>query len=67
MVVGGYTLDLYCDNESVEHPYDEFPHTFFSELGRTCRQEARKAGWTIRKNKAYCPLCGGKPVTEKTC
>jgi hypothetical protein len=61
MIVGCYSLHLYCDNEDAEHPYREFPHTFTGELGRKCRQEARRAGWTIRGTKAYCPLCNGKP------
>jgi hypothetical protein len=62
MIVGCYSLHLYCDNEDVEHPYDEFPHTYTAELGSKCRNAARRDGWRLgRTGKAYCPLCGGKP------
>lgn len=71
MIVGGYKLDLYCDNE-IDEPYDEkpydkwghhfqeFPHTFTDEYGSKCRSEARKKGWLIRRGKALCPKCSGK-------
>lgn len=62
MIVGGYTLDLYCDNEQahgVKGVYNEYVH----EFGATCRAMARKDGWKLTpEGKAYCPLCGGKKL-----
>ena len=60
-LVGGYTLDLYCDNE---HPYEigiEFPFQVFAD-GPKCyyeiRKTAKKLGWRLtRDGKAYCPIC----------
>lgn len=67
MMVGCYTLDLYCDNESTEHEhsgtsYDEFPHQFTGEIASECRAKARRAGWqlNLRTGKAICPKCAGK-------
>ncbi len=65
-IVGGYTLDLYCDNSNIIkgkitdgiHQYNEFPHIYFSELGSECRSEARKEGWILKRNgNAICPKC----------
>jgi len=47
MVVGAYSLDLYCDNERVEHSYKEFPHQFVGETFGECAKIARTRGWSI--------------------
>ena len=65
MWVGGYTLDLYCDNRSdpVYHSvYDEFPKQYYHEHGCVCRHNARKAGWIISATKTLCPKCSGKKI-----
>lgn len=73
MMVGCYTLELYCDKEGfynkydadgtlrdeVGHTYQEFPHEYMNELGSKCRSRARKAGWKLGK-KQLCPKCSGK-------
>jgi len=69
-VVGGYSLDLYCDNASAklvysdsvapgEHRHDEFPRQYYGELGATCRAKAKKAGWRWSDDHtvAVCPRC----------
>lgn len=63
MIVGCYTLDLYCDNAKPQdgiHEWNEFPHQFFDEFGSTCRSNARKAGWLLSEKRALCPKCSGK-------
>lgn len=61
MIVGGYTLDLYCDKESNQHEYDEFPDTYADEFGSTCRRRARESGWILKRNgTAICPKCSGR-------
>ena len=67
MIVGGYSLDLYCENsgpilatgkDAHGHNYSEFPHQFFGEYGRECRAEARRKGWKLLPDgQAYCPKC----------
>lgn len=69
MIVGGYTLDLYCDNSEIKagevtdrhgHDFQEFPHQFYAETGEACRRKARKQGWRLDMRgagKAYCPKC----------
>lgn len=70
MLAGGYSLHLYCDNESArdvghdaaakpgEHRYDEFPHQFTAETGAQCRREAVRRRWLFtRDGKHYCPRC----------
>jgi len=59
MMVGSYTLDLYCDN--TECPSGRTgPRQFVAELGATCRREARDAGWLIGPDRVLCPSCSGK-------
>ena len=67
MIVGGYSLDLYCENylhnaptfpDEAGHSFSEFPHQYTDELGSVCRRNARRAGWLLtRSGKAYCPKC----------
>jgi hypothetical protein len=61
MWVGGYSLDLYCDNATTGdkiHAYDEFPHQYDGEIGSHCRSRARKAGWMLGQDgSAICPKC----------
>jgi hypothetical protein len=59
MIVGGYTLDLYCDVENEQHSYREFPHQFYAQTKQECYREARRCGWTINDKTGfcYCPKC----------
>ena len=65
MIVGCYTLDLYCDNAGEYpdgiHEYKEFPREFTDEYGSKCRKMARKEGWTLnlKDGTALCPKCSG--------
>lgn len=65
MIVGGYTLDLYCDNYKVEvgkvsdgvHGHRDFPHTYFGDSSAYCRRCAREDGRLFKKNgKVLCPM-----------
>jgi hypothetical protein len=67
MIVGCYTLDLYCDAPNCKTTQ---PETFIHELGSTCRSLARKAGWYLTgSGQAFCPTCTKKmklrPTHEK--
>lgn len=59
MIVGCYTLDLYCDREEGEpqHGFREFPHQFTGHTEGDCMQDARARGWRFRDGAAYCPKC----------
>lgn len=65
MIVGCYTLHLYCDFErdgkhgGVETYKIGWPAEFTGKTESECLKEARKAGWRIFKaeGKAKCPRC----------
>jgi len=69
MIVGGYTMDLYCENigtplagslfDVCGHRYDGGKASFFAEDSLKCRQQAYAQGWILRVSKglAYCPAC----------
>lgn len=70
MMVGCYVADLYCDlyhvkhgevSDSAGHRYDSFPDQFTGKTEQECKSQARRKGWTFRRNgQTICPLCSGK-------
>ncbi len=61
MLVGCYTLDLYCDNfKAIEHKFGDFPQQYTDEFGSACRRLAREDGWLIKSDKQLCPKCSNK-------
>jgi hypothetical protein len=72
MIVGCYTLDLYCDNPFHLDVYGEFPDQYFDEYGSVCMRQARNRGWLFTKDKntgeriAICPRCSGKKKKGKS-
>lgn len=66
-VVGGYTLDLYCDTGGDDFgawcPHRPVTQSLFASYAghneRDCLRQARRAGWKLRENntKAFCPAC----------
>lgn len=64
MIVGGYTLHLYCDfgeggaTNAPEHPMGEFSAATMT----VCYADARRKGWKIyeAQGKAKCPACVAK-------
>lgn len=61
MIASGYSMDLYCRHEDVEHPFNYFPHQFFGETWGECKKQAQVKGWTFqRDNEVTCPLCNKK-------
>lgn len=66
MIVGCYSLDLYCDGGS-SCPHRKRYHEgadaqFTAEHGSTCRKKARNAGWFLTTGTdggsvAYCRDC----------
>ena len=71
MIVGGYTLDLYCDDERHAYKYGDPKvgetecDTFIASRAGLARRKARDAGWRLymRDGLAVCPTCArrGKP------
>jgi len=73
MIVGGFALDLYCDNEMEEGTRqerwehmgsDEFPGPgratyVHEESGAKARAIARRGGWKLelQSGRALCPAC----------
>ena len=74
MRVGGYTLDIYCDNNHInsdglpdgKHEFrKDWPRQIVAERGETCRRIARREGWLLGKDKTLCPACSGKKPRGK--
>ena len=68
MIVGGYTLDLYCDEKDCKHEYDPrwHPVQYVGELGSRCRKQARQDGWLLsRDEKTKCPDCMRIPALDE--
>jgi hypothetical protein len=68
VIIGGYTLDLYCDSGASRHKNGwidtgdirrgRFPIQFVGEFGSQCRRAARSAGWLLKRDgRAVCPEC----------
>lgn len=63
MIVGGYTLDLYCDTGNPAHDLREnYEHDKASYGGidqSHAVKQARRDGWTINwhERTTRCPLC----------
>jgi len=62
VIVGCYTMDLYCDCESDRHDHGEFPHQFIAHKYSQCKRQAQKEGWVFKRNgtDAVCPKCSRK-------
>ena len=69
-VVGGYTIDLYCDTGDdvfgADCPHRPLVGSCFATYSglneRDCLRQARRDGWTFREGntKAFCPSCSKK-------
>lgn len=62
MIVGCYSLHLYCDAKDHVRVYREpgsAQAEFTAETGGECRRDARKLGWVLRmrSGRAICPAC----------
>ncbi len=73
MIVGGYTVHLYCDAEGHEGymlengsymvkgtdgTYARVANEFVGRSERQCLIQARDLGWRITRDKrAICPIC----------
>lgn len=63
MIVGVYSLDLYCENEGEYndgiHPFRYLLHSYVGETRQECFRKARANGWKLnfRKGTAICPIC----------
>jgi hypothetical protein len=72
MIVGGYILDLYCDNKDKHMTLEAgryyliegwiyIGNQFVGETYSECAREARQAGWLVNrtKDKCLCKYCKG--------
>jgi len=64
MIVGCYTMDLYCDNPKCEAVFagldghrDGIQMGFTGSTRAACARQARRVGWRVGRTKAYCPRC----------
>lgn len=70
MIVGCYTLDLYCDTPDCSHNtrLGWIPDTYTGQTEGQCNKQARADGWKIKRKegKAYCPDCNKTHNPPKT-
>ena len=63
MIVGCYTLDLYCREAKREHKYGDANEvgtgkaSFYGNNITKTREQARKAGWKFVGDDVLCPAC----------
>jgi len=61
MIVGGYSLHLYCDGpfHAELHPVrlTSLDAEFEGHDERDCNRQAKRRGWHLRKGIAICPDC----------
>jgi hypothetical protein len=61
MIVGCYSVDLYCDYENMNHFWHSCPPQFTGETEAECLRDARRCGWRFSRGKrprlAKCPEC----------
>lgn len=63
MIVGCYSLDLYCDTghskaESMREYQLAQRHQYTGHSEGECKRQARKDGWLFKRNgKVFCPVC----------
>ena len=69
MIVGGYSLDLYCENDEISHYLlpsgiylvgnTEVKHQYAGNTFIECARQARKDGWKIntKNHTCICPVC----------
>ena len=66
MIVGCYSMDLYCDFGPHPIGYD-FPHQFTGRTEAECFRNSKKRGWKIypAQRKAKCPRCAGEALAKE--
>lgn len=71
-IVGGYTLELYCENatpgDGRHYDFDAYlnPAEYVGEYGSVCRTQARRDGWKLKRDgRAFCPKCSKEREGEK--
>lgn len=62
MIVGGYTMHLYCDNDETRHPSKLHGKAYYGRTFTGCARQARQDGWFIEKRagRVICPMCRKK-------
>ena len=59
MVIGWFTLDLYCDGEhdNIYNPQIPSPKTYSDENEELAITKAKSDGWVIKEGKCLCQKC----------
>lgn len=58
MIVGGYTLDVYCQLMKLRpHTYTEGQDSFYASSKKSAYAMARGAGWHFLNKDVTCPEC----------
>jgi len=63
MIVGSYTLELYCDAPASDPLHARYQGCdgqaeYTAETGAACRRQARIAGWKLKRDgTCVCPQC----------
>lgn len=74
MIVGGYTIHLYCDDPRHDAEYilslgraEYLDATFNGNTYNDCARQARKKGWILSHNRqsCICPNHSGKNPEKK--
>ena len=69
MIVGGYSLDLYCrfhqasggkDAGARPHSWNRGIASFAGHNENDCKKQARKARWKFNRGDVVCPDCQKK-------
>lgn len=58
MIVGCYSMDLYCDECGFGYGTDSA--SFAGETRGQCVRQARLWGWLVGRERQLCPKCSGK-------
>jgi len=66
MIVGGYSLHLYCDNEGkCAAAIDWRPPSrgeYDAHTKTLAYKDARNAGWRFKNGQCFCKACKGKAI-----
>jgi hypothetical protein len=61
LIVGGYTLDLYCDGPRHRELHPVRTRSCDASIGgptrRDCETQARNMGWKLKDDKCFCKRC----------
>ena len=59
MIVGGYSLDLYCDNVEAGRCVSKrsWQNEFYGQSLAETKRDAKAIGWSFKGQSCFCPSC----------